>query len=828
MSGAGAPPITWIDLARALRTARGLTQEGWAAQLGVSDVTVRRWERGAAVPTAQAEADLVAWCRRVHAFRTYDNGPLHGLELTPVLLAEVLTAARLAPRPSRAAPEPAAALALVATARAASPPVLLPPARLIGRVEDRERLCGLLRGGAVRLVTLTGPGGAGKTRLALEVAARLQPEFAGVWVVRLESLRDADLVLPAIAAALGLVDDGARPLLEQVCDRIGTEPVLMVLDNMEQVLPAAAAVSALLAACPRLAIATTSRIPLHATGEVEVPVTPLPAADAAELFVERATAVRPDFSQAGAGAAQVAEICARLDGLPLAIELAAVWTKTLSLPDLRQRLLPALTRRASHPGDRPARHYTVQDTIAWSYDLLDTPEQALFRRLAVFAGGWSLAAAEAICAGDNVAVADVLPLLAQLVDQSLVVADLDGPEPRYRLLETIAAFAAARLEEAGEGDVLRGRHRAWCLALAEQQSAGQAAGLETLAREHDNLRAALTWQQGCAEEAETRLRLVAALWRYWQIRGHLVEGRRWLEDALTAGEDAPLPLRARVLNGLGSIAFYQGDMHGAERAYGEALAARRALGDRRGVVTALSNRAIAAFTLGRAAEAGGWWEEALTLAQALGDKRSAAQALGGLSLKAQDDLDHDRARALLEEAHVIWQEMGDTVWLGRSHGNIGAVAYFQSDDAAALRHCEEGLAIARRVGNQRAISVSLYYLGKLALRRGDHAAARRLHRECLEVLRTLGDRTFLTLVLEAFAELAAATGHPAPAARIFGATAALRELHGVHRFRYVEPAYTAAVATARAALSDEAAWDAAWAEGRAWSIDAVYAAALQV
>lgn len=840
-SGAERQPA-WPVLLRALRTARGLTQEGWAVQLGVSDVTVRRWERGAAVPTAQAEAALLAWCRHHGLFRLFDNGVLRGITLTPDLLVDILAAARLDARSRRTAGAPfPAALVPPATAPhqpigpsgddAPAPELLLPvaPTRLIGRSEELARLQALVCDGITRLVTLTGPGGSGKTRLALEAARRLQPGFAGgVWIVRLEAVRDPDLVLPSIAAALRVVDTGVQPLLDQVRKKLSSAPALLVLDNFEQVRAAAPVVSDLIATCPDLVVLVTSRTPLRVDGEHELAVAPLNPSPAMQLFAERAAAVQPSLRLNDADLPVVADICARLDGLPLAIELAAVWMKVLPPRDLRDRLTPALSRRAPHPGDRPARHQTMLNTIAWSFDLLDTQEQTLFRRLAVFAGGWTLAAAETICADHLIATEDVLPLLAQLVDQSLVVTDLHGAEPRYRFLETIGGFAAEQLTRSGEQEPLRARHRAWYLAFAERESGNGAAGMDALTREHDNLRAVLDWRSGDGTDAEIRLRLTAALWRFWQLRGHLVEGRRCLEDALAAGPDAALQLRARVLNGLGSIAFYQGDMRGAKVHYGAALDARRALGDQRGAVVALTNRAMAAYSIDDVAEAFSWWEEALALARELADKRGIAQALGGLSLKAQDEGDHDHARALLEEGHAIWRELGDTIWLGRSAGNIAAVAYFQGDDQAALRFGEEANAISRQVDNKRNTAMSLHFLAKTHQRRGDDETARPLHHESLAVFRALGDWAGIARSLEAIAALAGAIQLPDRAARLFGAAAAIREQHTVPMAKYLRPEYTAAVTAARACLADEAAWAAAWDQGRAWTLDEALAAALEV
>jgi predicted ATPase/class 3 adenylate cyclase len=568
------------------------------------------------------------------------------------------------------------------------------PTALLGREREVTEIRALLDQ-AARLVTLTGPGGTGKTRLSLQVAADLLDHFEdGAYFVELAPLSDPALVPSTIGQALGVRDAGGRPVLETLKAYLKSKSLLLVLDNFEQIVMAAPVVADLLAASPGLRVLATSREPLRLRAEQEYAVPPLALPDARDpltpealrgyaavaLFVERAVAIRADFALTNENASAIAEICARLDGLPLAIELAAARVRLLTPRAMVARLerrLPLLTGGAR---DVPARQQTLRDTIAWSYDLLDDLERRLFRRLAVFVGGWSLEAADRVCGQDNHFGVEILDGLDSLVSKSLVrQADDSGREPRFSMLETIREYARERLDASEEAPIVQHGHFRFLLDLARSgdaklRGAEQGEWLARLEQEHDNFRAALDWSRTTATAGQAALELAATLAWFWFLRGHFGEGRRWLESALSENQEAPAPLRAKTLNGAGNLAWAQGDFERAELLHKEALGLFRESADIGGV----------AFTLGRLGQ----------IPQSRGD--------------------YHRAAELFEESLSLFREVGDVWGIPSALYWLGSVTYAQGHTARAKALYEEGLSLYRTIGDRRGMAYQLRGLGRVA------------------------------------------------------------------------------------------------------------------
>lgn len=551
-----------------------------------------------------------------------------------------------------------------------------PPDLLLGRKRELADLLRLLRVEGVRLLTLTGPGGIGKTRLALELARDLVPAFEhGAWFADVSAIRDPGLVVPAIAGALG----AKTTLAEHVADR----ELLLVVDNLEQVVDAAPELGALLGTCPRLQLVVTSRELLRVAGEREYPLRPLGEAPAVELFRGRAAA-RADYHA-------VAALCERLDNLPLAIELAAARTRSLSFEELRGRLdqrLPLLTRGRR---DAPERQRTLRATIAWSYDLCDEPERRLFRRLAVFEGGWTLVAAETVCDAD-------VDTLAALVEKSLVRTR----RSRYAMLETIREFALDELSESGERDALRRRHAQWVLerALASHlntESEGEQDHL-LLRDDRDNVRAALAWALG-EGEVELGLEIAVALENGWVVAQPL-EGYRWLRAFLDGGPEIAPPLRAHAVRVCGSTTYITGDYELGTHHYEEALAAYRELGDERGIAVMLFRLAFEARRVGDHRRARRLAEEALSIEEGVRLPKLESQALLLLGVIEFDEGHHDEGLALLERAADLARETGFTWWRAGALVDLAdrALRIGRVDDGA--RRAGEALELSQRIGDR--------------------------------------------------------------------------------------------------------------------------------
>jgi predicted ATPase/DNA-binding CsgD family transcriptional regulator len=678
----------------------------------------------------------------------------------------------------------------------------------VGREKELTEVKRLLENN--RLLTLTGPGGCGKTRLALAAASELVERFEdGVWMVELASLAEPSLVPQAVAFSLGVRERPGSSLTEALSDYLRTRKVLLILDNCEHLIDACAELAeAWLHSCPDLRVLATSREALGITGEIAWPVPSLslpdlrrvpdleslPRYESARLFVERTAAVRPNFALTEQSAPAVAQVCYRLDGIPLALELAAARTKVLSVEEISARLGDSFRLLAVGSRTAMPRHRTLHATMDWSHELLSEKERVVFRRLSVFAGGFTLEAAESICAGEELQRDEVLELLSQLVDKSLVVAQERDGAARYRLLETIRQYGRERLEEVGEAADVREQHARYYLAVAEEAEPElkverQVAWLERLETEHDNLRVAMRWLLGRGESEEAA-RLGWALWLFWGIRTHLAEGRRSMERALSARGSVAMTAsaRAKALFVAGMMANYQGDHLSAEPLVQESHRLFKELEDKVGTAYALSNAGYVALGRGRFQQAIAVIEEAADLFLEEGEKWGAAIELGFLAVAWRNQGDHERAKRL----------------------------------------AERGLAISREIGERQATTSALYTLAILAQTEGKDEHARNLFEEGLRLSAELGNEADVAHCLEGLASMYGAEGKIVRAARLWSAEEALLEKLEDAVYTYVpdRALHRSQVAAARSQL-DEVAWTAAWTEGRAMSLERAVEYALE-
>jgi predicted ATPase/transcriptional regulator with XRE-family HTH domain len=754
------------DLLRKHRIAANLTQEALAERAGLSARGISDLERGA----------------RTHPYRETLSMLVSALGLNGAERAAFIQAAKRPGKPS-----------VLAGEGGGPPPLPAPLSRLIGRDRELAALGALLRDDSVRLVTLTGTGGVGKTRLALAAAEEVRDSFAeGAVFVDLAPLRDPNRVPDRMAATLGLNGQKSAPIVETLWRFLEARRMLLLLDNFEHVLAAAPIVSELLQACPGMKGLVTSREPLRLQGEREFAVRTFPLPDpsaetsvdelaasaAVRLFVERATAASSDFALAPEQVTTVAAICRRLDGLPLAVELAAPRVKALPLPALLARLENRLPALASGTRDAPARQRTLRDAIAWSHDLLTPDEQTLFRRLGVFVGGWTLEAADWVSGvGFRVSEADwdaqpatsdtrhptpdTLDLLASLIDKSLIQPRGNGPEPRFSMLETIREFAGDQLRSNEmELTAVNEAHARFYRNLAASAHAGlvgpeQVAWLQRLDAEDANLMAALAWTIE-HDDPSAGLAFASALWRYWATRGRLAEGRDWLERVLArpGAGDADPAARADAHNALGNLLGDIGEYRAARQHYGEALVLRRSLGDSEGVAGALNNLGLIAAWIGDYEEAMALHGESLELRRALGDTLGEAQSLSNLGDVMTASGDFDPAEAFHQESLRLRDAAQDAAGGAYAHYNLGELARLRGDVARAELQLQESFRRFDALGDKLGIAYAQWSLGELASRQGDAQRAAAFLADALQTRQDMGDQRGVIECLEAVGVMA--------------------------------------------------------------------------
>ena len=721
----------------------------------------------------------------------------------------------------------------------------------IGREKEIAEVKGLFT--TTRLLTLTGSGGCGKTRLGTQVLADLLEEFPdGVWMVELAALSDPSLVPQEVASALDVREVPGSPLVDTLLNYLQSKSLLLMLDNCEHLIEACSSLSdSLLHSCPNLGIIVASREALGISGELtyRVPSLSLPDPqsftsveastlvkyEAVRLFSDRATFIHPGFELTNRNAPAVAQICHRLDGIPLALELAAARVKVLEVEEITTRLDDRF--RLLTGGSRTAlpRQQTLRAMIDWSYNLLSEQESLLLNRLSVFMGGWTLPAAETICAGEGIEDYAILDLLSSLVDKSMVAAEGQGGKKRYHLLETVRQYARERLLESGEVEILRGRHLGWYLELVERAEhelwgRDQLEWEDRLEVEHDNLRSALEWSLGSEVGAQhaVPLRLAGALYMFWFRQGYYNEGQKWLEESLSGVEKSAqtMSARAKALLGLGRMLYGKSDYGRARDLSEESLALYQELGDKSGAGNSLTGLGVISGRHGDYVRGREMLEEGLDLFREVGDKLGISSSLWLLGSNASFQGDYERAIVLQEESLALSREMGNKWMIGISLFELGYAVRYQGDYERTKALVEESMALYREIGDKRGIAHLIHLSGLVALGQDDHDLATQLLKESLILYRELGVKDFISQCLEGLAGVAVVKGESERGARLLGAAEGIREAIGTPlppSERAEVDGYSAAV---QAGL-EEKAFAAAWAKGRGMSMEQAISYALE-
>jgi len=722
----------------------------------------------------------------------------------------------------------------------------LQPTPLVGREKEVSEVRDLLRGIETRLLTLTGPGGTGKTRLALQAAADLLDDFPdGTFFVPLATLSEAELFLFTVAETLGVRETGEQPLDESLNDYLSERRLLLVLDNFEQVLGAAPTVTEMLAGAPELKVLATSRAPLGLYGEKEYAVPPLSVPDvrhlpdfktlsqyeAVRLFIERAKSAKADFEVTDESAPAVAEICVRLDGLPLAIELAAARIKMLPPKAILQRLSSRLKLLTGGARDLPVRQRTLRGAIEWSHTLLGDGEKTLFARMAVFSGGRTLEAVEAVCDAQGDLPVDSFEGVSSLLDKSLLRQE-EGPEgePRFVMLETIHEYAREKLQDSGEAEEIGRAHTEYFLALAEEAEpelvgTDQVSWMDGLETEHDNLRAALSRSLE-AGDSGSALRIGGALWRFWNVRGHFSEGRRWLTAGLSGEGAAAASLRARASLGLGYIELRQGDYPRAVEDLEASHSLYREIGDRRGQAYALCFLGWIALDRNEFDRAEELLEESLALSRAAGTARDVSVSLNALAMLKVYRGDYERATAMQEECLSLAREAGDVQIIAVLTYNLGFTAAMIGEYERAEAFVREAQELFREVGDRGMAPLASNRLGFLALSQDDPDRAEEL---CVEAIRDLQEQAQIPgidFALEILGGVAASRGGIRRAARLWGAVAGYRDATSAPWIPEERAMIEAHIDAARPRL-DEATWREEWEKGRSMTLDQAVEYALE-